>query len=528
MRMMPSGMLALRNPRGTPLRAKGKAAAQVAHFSAPLKGLSRLAELSEADPMLASVLTNWIVEDDRISLRPGYVKIGQISGNPAVSTLVPYYGGTGEKLAAAAGGKLYNTAGTEIAAGPYGSNDWAWTSYSDLGATDYTVMVNGVNGVVSWDGLTTFATETVTVPTGETWIDPLKFDKVISHMNRLWFADSENLAVYYLPIQQKSGTLELLPLDAIFTRGGNIVGMCTWSIDGGKGLDDAIVIFTSHGEVAIYSGVDPESDFKLVGIFRFDSPMSKNSIMNFGGDIYVMVASGFLPLTTLIRSETEQLGKSDMNVIEEFQLVSRVHRADFGWQVMLNSQTGHAICNMPLGGGKYQQMVRKMPGQIWSKWLDVPSRCWAWLDNRAYFATDTGGIYIGGREHLSDDGAPINTDVRFAWSSYRNAMKKNFKMMRLYVITDGQIRPYMDMEVDYNNLPPTNLPEATFGPAGGSAWDTSSWDTSDWTTVAGPQQMWQGVTGLGRVGAARIRTSTAGTTLAITGVDVIYEMGGLI
>ena len=64
-------------------------------------------------------------------------------------------------------------------------------------------MVNGVDGVVSWDG-TTFVAETVTAPAGETWIIPAKFDKVLSHMNRLWFADSQNLAVYYLPVQTKS------------------------------------------------------------------------------------------------------------------------------------------------------------------------------------------------------------------------------------------------------------------------------------------------------------------------------------
>src|SRR6185436_20289274 len=82
-------------------------------------------------------------------------------------------------------------------------------------------------------------------------------------------------SIYYLPLQTKTGTVELFPLDVLFKRGGHIVAMHAWSIDGGSGLDDALVIFSSNGEAVIYSGVDPESDFKLVGIFRFDSPMSK-------------------------------------------------------------------------------------------------------------------------------------------------------------------------------------------------------------------------------------------------------------
>ena len=200
-------------------------------------------------------------------------------------------------------------------------------------------MVNGVDGVVSWDG-TTFVTETVTAPAGETWVIPAKFDKILSHMNRLWFADSENLAVYYLPVQTKSGALFVVPLNAIFKRGGHVMAIYTWSIDGGIGMDDALAIFF-NGEMAIYSGVDPASDFKLVGVFRFDAPMSKESIINFGGDLYVMISTGLVPMTTMIRSETEQLGQSDQNVMKEFEDVSKSHRELYGWQVMLNHHTNH-------------------------------------------------------------------------------------------------------------------------------------------------------------------------------------------
>jgi hypothetical protein len=527
--MMPDSFLSLKNRRGTPTRAlhKGRPAAMVAHFSPPLKGLSHATELETTDPLLASILTNWITEDDRITVRPGYIKVGEIAAGTPISTVVPFYGDPG-KLAFAAGGKLYDLGGVQLSTG-YGSDDWAWTSFSNLSAVDYTIMVNGVNGVWSWNG-TAFADESaaITVPVGEPWISVAKFDKVLSHMNRIWFADSLNLAVYYLPVQQKNGALNLLPLNAMFKRGGHIQAVYTWSIDGGMGLDDALAIFSSNGEVAIYSGVDPASDFKLVGIFRFDSPMSKNSIVNFGGDLYVMISTGLVPMTTLIRAETEQLGKSDLNVMKEFESISKLYRGDFGWQVLINHHTNHAICNMPAsGGGTYQQMVRRMPGQVWTKWVDIPARCWGWLDNHTYFGSNDGKIYRGGTEYLNDNGTPIAADVRFAWSNYKSVQKKNFKMMRLYSITDGQPRPYMDLEVDYNNLPPTNQPELTLGPSGGSDWNTATWDVDFWAASIEPKQNWQGVTGLGRVGAIRVRVSVSGCSFSIAGADVIYELGGL-
>jgi hypothetical protein len=372
-----------------------------------------------------------------------------------------------------------------------------------------------------------FVTENITVPPGETWILPAKFDKVILHMNRLWFADSQNLAVYYLPIQQKGGLLELFPLNALFKRGGHIMAMHTWSIDGGTGLDDALVIFSSNGEAVIYSGVDPGSDFKLVGIFRFDSPMSKESLINFGGDLYVMISTGLVPMTTLIRAETEQLGKSDQNVMKEFETIAKSFRTFFGWQVILNHHTGHAICNMPIGNGKYQQMVRKMPGQIWMKWLDAPARCWGWLDNHLYFGSDDGKIYLGGTEYLNDNGAPINADVRFAWSGFKSVTKKNFKMARLYTITDGLPRPFIDVEVDYNNQPPVNQPEIVVT-SPGAEWNTATWDVDYWALEEQSRQNWQGVTGLGRVGAARIRLSVTGCTFSLTGIDVLYELGSVL
>ena len=68
----------------------------------------------------------------------------------------------------------------------------------------------------------------------------------------------------------------------------------------------------------------------------------------------------------------------------------------------------------------------------------------------------------------------------------------------------------MDLEVDYNNVPPTNQPEITAGPSGGADWDTATWDVDFWAANTQPKQNWQGVTGLGRVGAARIRINISG------------------
>jgi hypothetical protein len=350
-------------------------------------------------------------------------------------------------------------------------------------------------------------------------------------MNRLWFADSQTLDIYYGGLQQVSTsiTLNVLPLNAYFKRGGLIKSIQTWTYSGGAGMDNLLAIFTTNGEAAIYSGSDPDSvsgDFKLVGIFRFDSPMSAGGTINYGGELYVLISTGLVPMSTLLKAEEDNLGTSDQNIIQEFIDVSKSFRDAFGWSVIINSQTNHAICNMPMGGGKYQQLVRFMPNAIWSKWSDVPARCWAWLGNHAYFATEDGKIYITGSEYLDDNGAPINVDVRFAWSSFKSVNKKQFKLARLYMMSDSIPKTFVDIDVDYVTQPPTNLP-ATAAAGVAADWNTATWGVNSWAADAVPRQYWQGVLGLGRVGAPRIRASLQGCTFALTGVDLIYEEGGL-
>ena len=188
-----------------------------------------------------------------------------------------------------------------------------------------------------------------------------------------------------------------------------------------------LVIFSTNGEAAIYSGADPDAvdgSFKLVGVYRFDSPMSPGCVVNYGGELYVLIGTGLVPMSTLLKAEEDNLGTSDQNIMQEFSDVSKTFRDAYGWSVIVNSQTNHAICNLPIGSGKYEQLVRFMPNPIWSKWVNVPSRCWAWLDNHAYFGSENGVIYRTGREYLNDNSAAIDVDVRFAWSQLQERQQE--------------------------------------------------------------------------------------------------------
>ena len=503
-----------------------RSVAAVRHISAPLKGLSLNSKLVTGDPLTATILDNWVVEENNICCRPGIKLFWNYGSASPVEMLVPYYGAP-SRLAAAVDGKLITLDGTVLKTG-FLSNDWSWTSFSNLSSVDFTVMANGVDGVWSWDGTNTAPVkEAVTAPATETWIVPDQFNIVLSHMNRLWFADGSNLAVYYLPLQQKSGEVKVIPLNAIFKRGGTIRAMYTWTTEGGENLNDQLVIFSSNGECAIYNGVDPASDFYLTGLYRFDSPMSKHSVVNYGGDLYVLISTGLVPMSTLMRAESDQLAASDRNVVSEFFTSSLAFRSDAGWQTFINPSSGRIICNMPQGGtNAYRQMVRNMPNPVWSSWSSLPARCWGWVANRVFLGSDDGKVYEIHPSFLNDAGKPIRVDVQPAWGNFGTPAIKHFKMVLPYLQSDGTPRPYIDMKVDYDLSPPTNQPDVTFADTG-AAWDEGDWDVASWAGGLITHNNWTGVGRLGRVGAPRLVALIQNAEFSLTGWDVLFETGSV-
>jgi hypothetical protein len=445
----------------------------------------------------------------------------------AVADIAKFHNGDIVTIAGAVGTGLTNANGPHV--------------ISSVNSPANTFVLNGVDtstaaapqtsGVTADPPSTGIVKESVTAPPGEDWINVSQFNVVLAHMNRLWFADSSNLAVYYLPLQAKSGQVKYLPLNALFRRGGSIRAMYTWTMDGGAGMDDNLVVFSSNGEAVVYRGTDPDgTDFGLVGIFRFDAPMSKHSVINYGGDLYVLVSTGLVPMSTMIRSETDQLGNADQNVVTFFRAEAIKFRDRPGWQTFLNPSTGRLFCNIPQGSkNKYTQMIRHMPHAVWSQFQDVPARCWNWIDPYVYFGDDDGNVYEMHPSHLNDDGKPIRVDVQTAWSQFKTPANKHFKMIKTYLITDGDPRPYIDVKVNYDDTPPTNQPDVSFARTG-AVWDTATWDVDYWAGGERAVSIWNGVSDrvIGTVGGPRLTALIKDCSFAVAGFDVIYEQGAAI
>jgi hypothetical protein len=619
--------------KAVPSIAKKKRAS-VTHVEPPLDGLSQATMFSPSSDATmftpgtvktATILTNFTVEDDSIKCRAGFRKIATRGSSP-VWHLIPWHGEP-SAMAAASNHELWNAHDGTLLKGGFQSDDWDWTSFSNLSSKEYTIMVNGIDGVWSWDGAlvstdpalvtvtnlskssaagvdaqctvaagdigkfhngdvvvisgaagsglinangthviynvgvpantftlldvdtssasgpqtdglvkvdppsTGVVKETVTAPVWAPHIQPNQFNIVLSHMNRLWFADSTNLAVYYLPIQQKSGEVHELPLNAVFRRGGHIRAMYTWTLDGGAGMNDQLVIFSSNGECVIYNGVDPDTatGFELSGIFRFDAPMSKHCVANYGGDLFVLISTGLVPLSTLLKAESEHLGLhvTDKGLTSIFLKNAINFRTAQGWQLFLNPSTGRMFCNVPQGApNRYIQFVRHMPKDVWTTFEDVPARCWNWIDPFVYFGDDFGNVYQMHPTFYNDDGKAIRCDVQMAWNKFKTPSKKRFLALQTYMTTDGLPKPVIDMKVDYDYSAGYNVPDFTETVLG-AEWDVGIWDVDYWAQGNRPVTVWNGVAAMGQVGAIRLTAQITNSSFFVNGWDVIFETGAL-
>jgi hypothetical protein len=252
-------------------------------------------------------------------------------------------------------------------------------------------------------------------------------------------------------------------------------------------------------------------------------------VINYGGDLYALIPTGVVPMTTTIRSETENLGKEDKSVISYFLKTAINFRDRPGWELFLNPSTGRLFANIPTGAANgYDQMIRHMPQPLWSQFKDVPARTWNWLDPFVYFGDDFGAVYEMHPKYQSDDGQPIVVDVQTAWNLFKTASVKHFKMLYPHIITDGGAPPraYVEVKVDYDTKFPVNQPDIFVG-GQQATWDEAVWDEDYWVTGARTEGNWQGVSALGRVGAVRLRVGVLDCTFSITGWDVIYETGGI-
>jgi len=464
-----------------------------------------LADLGRMAPNSASKLQNFLPTRQGAKVRGGNEKYAQLGA--ACKALFTYQSGSSEKLFAAQDNGIYDittVADPDVtpsaAVGSMTSGYWSFVQVETSGG-DFLVGVNGADAPQEFDG-SSWSNGSIT----GSGLTASNLSHVWSFKKRVFFVEADTMKAWYLPVGAKSGTVTSLSFAGIFQKGGSLFMGGTWSLDAGDGVDDKCVFISSLGEVAIYEGTDPASDWRLVGRYEIAPPLGKNAWMKAGGDFVVATEDGLVPISQAIsRDRTALKVASISDRIEPTWLEEVDERAGKPWDVVRWDRKNLAyICTPSPGAASDDQslVVHQLTG-AWST-VTMDMHCGTVLNGQLYWGDGDGNIYQA-QNGGSDNGSNYTCDyVGPFMNPTGDSAVNTAQWFRATFRAENNFVPKVAVETDYLidvEAAPTSPDDAASDVWDSGLWDSATWDANGAATV---RIRWRSVSGEGDTIAPRI------------------------
>lgn len=513
-----------------------KQVSQSKSIPAPVKGLNARDAVADMDPTYALSLDNYFCTPTTVDVRNGQTTWATGLGG-WVETVMHYTSGTATKQYGAANGKIFETtSGGAVGAAKVSgltSNRWQWVNF-DTPGNWYLVAVNGADSMEIFDGTNWQAITAISTPLAITGVTTSQLVHVNAFQNRLYFTQKNTLSVWYLGVNSIQGAATEFPLNSIFTKGGSLMGMLTWTVDNTAGVQEFAVFVTTEGEVAVYQGYDPDfaATFTLVGKFFMGRPIGRRFFEKMGSDNVLICADGIALLSKELTTDRDLSATLSYNILNLINSDVQSFNANFGWQAIYYPIANKLIINVPAmeNGTQYQYVMNTITG-AWSTWGKLSSpldaACWDIWQDQIYYGGNGVIVKADDNTNLSDNGIAILSDMKPAFSYFDDlGSEKEFKMARPIFLSTDPITPSYVLNVDYEDVLPAP-PSAAVGT--GTPWDTSAWDVTPWGS-SGFQvnKDWLTVGGLGYAASFRMATLTNGVGVSLQSIDYVYEKGGVL
>lgn len=506
-----------------PLRPNG-ARVQTAKskwIEAPALGWNAKNDLSDMKEGDAIVLDNMVSVERGVRLRPGYS--ASVTGlGAAVQSLMEYAATDGTSdLFGATASAIYDvtTAGAVGAAVVTGltSGSWQHSMFATAGG-NFLVLANGADSVRNYDG-SSWTTPAITNVTSANLIT------VTAHMSRLWFAEKNTLKIWYLPTNAISGAATAIDFGPMSRLGGYLVGMASWSRDGGAGLDDVAVFLTSRGECHVYSGSDPASSatWERIGTFVIPEPIGRRCFVKSGSDVGILTSQGLVPLSNVLPiaastvarvAATERIGGAFQDAYEGGKNMR-------GWCCVEWPKEALAVVNVPTveGATAHQYVVSTTKG-AWSRWTGIPAECWSLKGDRLFFGGNDGTVYE--MTGTQDNGAVITGLMVQAFTELGSTRTKTMKRIKPQFYGPLGNRPLVGVRLDYSDVEITYSGVST--EESGPVWDVITWDTKEWGITTLSNSWWQSIAGRGFAVAIVVQISSS-EPVTYNGSRLMYSEG---
>lgn len=522
---------------------------------APVEGFDASSALAAMAPQRAVQLKNWFPQPGYVEMRRGYKyhSWDLQSDTTPVESLMTWQGPSSAKMFAAAGGKIWDV--TSSAAGSSAvtgltNNRWQWVN-TTTSAGAFLFIVNGADAPRHYNG-STWATPTIT-GSGITASD---FVHVNVHKRRLWYTIKDTTKAAYLATEAVAGTATVFELGSVFKRGGHLVGMATWTRDGGSGSDDYAVFLSSRGQAAIYEGTDPASSstWSLVGVFDVPTPIGRRCFHSYGADVLLVTLEGVFPLSQVMSLDSSQVQRRAIteNISNAINTDARLYGSLFGWELCTYAKGTRLILNVPtVETGQSKQYVMNTLTGAWCEFDAHNANTWAVLSDTLYFGGSADGCVYRADTGSADIDRPIIAIGQTAYQAFGNpGTTKRFAMLQSLTTATGSLRPRLGMSSDFSETSQLSV-QAINEAAAGAVWDTAKWDQASWPTEGGQINQWVSTPAIGKLGSVKfygqtgIRAggsawgvslwgrslwgsdSSTEQTLRINGFVVVVETGGV-
>lgn len=494
---------------------------------APTGGWNAVDPLANMKPEYAVILDNWIPRAAYVELRRGS-RVWCNTAPAPVETLMSYRGTTSgsDELYAISDGDVYDattidsTFTSPVYTGLTNSRVQYGNFANDGGA--WLLCVNGEDTPFYYDG-TSWATLTITGTSGSITLDPTKLVDITTHKRRVFLVEKDTTHVWYLATDAIQGSANLLDLGPVFQEGGTVQCISTWSTDGGQGQDDYLAILSTEGEVAIYQGTDPDDplNWSIVGDFHVGRPIGRRALIKFGAELLVLTTWGVLAMSQALKLDRAQDNQIAITakIQNAFQTATQTYGDLFGWEAVSYEQGALAIYNVPTSElVSSVQYVQNLQTGAWCRFTGLDAICWATADHNIFFG-GVEAVYqwdVG----VTDHGNDLNCDLETAFSVFGQSGRiKHFTMIQPVLNATANVKPAIEMLVDFENREPESVPTTTI---------------ADRTDVLEIRKDWTSVVGDGAWGAVRMQAILSADPLLTStladgdGNDIVDGDGNLI
>lgn len=484
----------------------------------PTDGWDAISPLASMDPKRAPILNNWIPRPGWVELRKGsFPWVFTVDDTLAVETLIVRRTGAGEQMFAAIGSKIYDVSTMAVATAVVtglNSARWQWTNFTPGLGTTVIQLCNGSDTLRMYNG-TIWSIPAITgLPGGLT---TAAITNIHAQKRRLWYvlnngAGGGSTVAAFMPTDAITGAIAgTLDLGANWTKGGYLVAIADWTVDGGNGPQDYMVFISSRGQVSIFSGVDPTdaTSWTLAGTFDLSPPVSLRCFLKVGSDVAIITQQGVLPLSQALPFEpsAERSVAITARIQNAMAQATSLGRDLFGWQLITFPPEQLVILNVPQveNATQVQYVMNALTG-AWCQFNGWNANCFEVFNNEFFYGGNNGDInkcFVGG----SDFATPILADMQCAYNYFdAPGRNKRMSMVQPFITAGETIAPAMSIDADFK-IQPVSSPIQIV--QGGAVWDVATWDTSVWFGSVVQTIDWLSVNALGHALAVHLTLNVA-------------------